>query len=52
MGNAVAKKYELSTSHSASAGLCRLFKIYHGKHKDTGEDVSVWNLSKGKISCF
>ncbi len=48
MGNAVAKKYELPTAHSASAGLCRLFKIYHGTHKETGQEVSVWNLSKGK----
>ena len=49
MGNTIAKKYDLPTQHSASAGLCKLFKIYHGTNKENQAEISVWNLSKDDL---
>ena len=50
MGNAVAKKYDFPNQHSATAGMCQLFKIYHGVSKETQKEVSVWNFSKDDLS--
>ena len=50
MGNQVViKKYDLSEKHAATAGLNRLYKIYHGVNKETKAEVSVWNLSKDDL---
>jgi hypothetical protein len=49
MGNAVTKKYDIPTQHSATAGFCQLFKIYNGTEKETGKEVSVWNFSKDEL---
>ena len=50
MGNALEKKYDIPKAHNATAGLCQLFKIYHGTSKETNKEVSVWNLSKDDLA--
>ena len=51
MGNAIAKKVDsLPKEHTATAGHCRLWKLWPGKLKETGEEVCVWTFDKGDLA--
>ena len=50
MGNAIAKKFDVPKEHTASAGHHQLWKIWPGKNKETGEQVSIWAFDKADLS--
>jgi hypothetical protein len=49
MGGEVSKKYDVPDTPNASAGHCQLWKIYPVTNKATGEEVSLWTLSKDDL---
>lgn len=50
MGNAIAKKFDTPKDYSATAGHCGLYKIWHGKKKETSEDISIWTFDKSDLA--
>jgi SCY1-like protein 2 len=49
MGNALAKSFDIPKDFNATAGHCSLYKIWHGKKKETNEEVSVWTFDKNDL---
>lgn len=51
MGNAIAKKFNVSEDHSASAGHLQLWKIRNATSKDNkGGKVSLWTFDKTELA--
>lgn len=50
MGNAIAKKFNLPTQHTATAGHVNNWKIWPGKSKDGGQLVSIWAFDKTDLT--
>ena len=50
MGNSLAKRYNLSPSHVASAGHLNLWKIYSGDR--AGREVSVWVFERESLQAL
>lgn len=47
MGNSLARKYNLSPSHVATAGHLNLWKIYSGDRG--GKEISVWVFERESL---
>lgn len=50
MGNSVTKKYDVPKEHTATAGHQSLWKIWPGKAKDGGQNVSIWAFDKAELA--
>eukprot|EP01032_Pedospumella_encystans_P008250 gene8250-9815_t len=46
MGNAIQKRFNLPTNHTATAGHVNNWKIWPGKGKEGGQLVSIWAFDK------
>jgi hypothetical protein len=49
MGNEIARKFHVPQHHSATGGHCSLYKIWHGKKKESPDDVSVWVFDRSEL---
>ena len=50
MGNSLARKYNLSPHHSATAGHLNLWRIYNGER--AGREVSIWVFERDSLQAL
>ena len=53
MGNALAKRFDVSRDYAATAGHCGLYKIWHGRKKGAPQDsdeLSIWTFSRDELA--